>query len=76
MFLLGFASAPLTKSPQPSLKSILKRKREVVILSNDNNNSDLNNGGKELPGDSNYRPGNRQSKCRDNRGQFKKARTE
>jgi hypothetical protein len=46
----------------------------VVISSNNNNNrSDLDNRGKQLPGDSDYRPGNRQ---RDNRGKFKKARTE
>jgi hypothetical protein len=51
----------------------------VVISSNDdnddndNNRSDLDNREKQLPGDSNYRPGNRQ---RDNRGKFKKARTE
>jgi hypothetical protein len=75
MFLLAFAPAPPTKPP---LKSILKRKQqvEVTILSNNNNNrSDLDNGGKELPGNDDYRPGNR-SICRDNRGQFKKARTE
>jgi hypothetical protein len=40
----------------------------VVILSdddNDDNRLDLDDGGKELPGDSDYRPGNRR---RDNRG--------
>jgi hypothetical protein len=75
-FLLGSAPAPPTKPPQPPLKSILKRKREVVISSDDDdddNRSDLDDGGKELPGDGDYRPGNRR---RDNRGQFKKARTE
>jgi hypothetical protein len=48
----------------------------VIILSDNNNNSDLDNGEKELPGDGDYRPGNRQSKRRGNRGQFKLARTE
>ena len=39
---------------------------EVTILSDDDDNrSDLDYRGKELLGDSNYRPGNR---CRDNRG--------
>jgi len=74
-FLLAFAPAPPTK---PSLKSILKRKRQVkvTILSDDDDNRlDLDNRGKELLGDSDYRPGNRLIR-RDNRGQFKKARTE
>jgi hypothetical protein len=78
-FLLGSAPAPPTKPPQPPLKSILKRKRQVVISSDDDdddNRSDLDDGGKELPGDSDYRPGNRSLIRRDNRGQFKKARTE
>ena len=75
MFLLAFAPAPALPTQRP-LKSILKRKREVIILSNNDNNSDLNNKEKELPGDSNYRPGNRPSKYRGNRGQFKSARTE
>jgi hypothetical protein len=48
----------------------------VIILSNDDDNSDLDNREKELPGDSNYRPGNRLSKCRGNRGQFKLVRIE
>jgi hypothetical protein len=64
-FLLAFAPALPTK---PLLKSILKRKREVVILSDDDdddNRLDLDDGGKELPGDGDYRPGNKQ---RDNRG--------
>jgi len=73
-FLLAFAPAPPT---QPPLKSILKRKREVVISSGDDGNSDLDNGEKEdLPGDGDYRPGRRQSRRRGNRGQFKTARTE
>jgi hypothetical protein len=74
-FLLAFApaSAPPTQRP---LKSILKRKREVIISSDNDNNSDLNDREKELPGDGNYRPGNRPLKCRGNRGQFKSARTE
>jgi hypothetical protein len=73
MFLLGFAPALPTK---PLLKSILKRKRQVeVTISSYNNDNrlDLDNREKELPGNSNYRPGNR---YRDNRGQFKKARIE
>jgi hypothetical protein len=48
----------------------------VVISSDDDdddNRSDLDDGGKELAGDGDYRPGNRQ---RNNRGRFKKARTE
>ena len=48
----------------------------MIISSNNNNNLDLNDREKELPGDSNYRPGNRLSKYRGNRGQFKSARTE
>jgi hypothetical protein len=51
----------------------------VVISSDDDdddNRSDLDDGGKELPGDGDYRPGNRSLIRRDNRGQFKKARTE
>jgi hypothetical protein len=49
-FLLAFAPALVTKPPQPPLKSILKRKLEVVILSeddNDDNRSDLDDGEKE-----------------------------
>jgi len=46
----------------------------VVILSD--SNSDLDDREKELPGDGDYRPGNRSLKRRDNQGQFKKARTE
>jgi len=72
-FLLGFAPTPPTKPP---LKSILKRKRQVEVTissDDDNNRSDLDDREKELPGDSDYRPGN---KRRGNRGQFKKARTE
>jgi len=50
---------------------------EVTISSDDDDNRlDLDDGGKELPGDGDYRPGNRHSKHRDNRRQFKKARTE
>jgi len=74
-FLLAFAPTPPTKPPQPPLKSILKRKLEVVILSEDNdddNRSDLDDRGKELLGDSDYRPGNRSLKRRDNRGSLKK----
>jgi hypothetical protein len=67
MFLLVFAPAPASPT-QYSLKSILKRKREIIILSNNDNNSDLDNREKKLPGDSNYRPGNRPSKYRGNRG--------
>ena len=77
-FLLAFAPAPPTKPPQPPLKSILKRKRQVEVTissDDDDNRSDLDDRGKELPGDGDYRPGNR-SRRRDNRGQFKKARTE
>jgi hypothetical protein len=48
----------------------------VIILSDDDDNSDLDDGEKELPGDGNYRPGNRESKHRGNRGQFKLARIE
>jgi hypothetical protein len=49
---------------------------EVTISSDYNDNrSDLDDRGKELLGDSYYRLGNR-SICRDNRGQFKKARIE
>ena len=48
----------------------------MIISSNNDDNSDLDNREKELPGDSNYRPGNRESKRRGNRGQFKSARTE
>jgi hypothetical protein len=51
-----------------------------VVISSDNDNdddddnrSDLDDRGKQLPGDGDYRPGNKQ---RDNRGKFKKARTE
>ena len=75
-FLLAFAPALPTKPSQPPLKSILKRKREVVISSDDDDKSDLDDGEKEdLLGDSDYRPG-RLLKCKGNRGQFKKARTE
>ena len=48
----------------------------MIISSDNDNNSDLDDGEKELPGDSDYRPGNRPLKCRGNRGQFKLARTE
>jgi hypothetical protein len=48
----------------------------VIILSDNDNNSDLDNREKELPGDGDYRPGNRPLKYRGNRGQFKLARTE
>jgi hypothetical protein len=59
-FLLVFAPALPT---QPPLKSILKRKREVLISSDDNDNkSDLDDGEEDLPGDGDYRQGNRQSK--------------
>jgi hypothetical protein len=75
IFLLVFAPASALPIQCP-LKSILKRKREVIILSDNDNNSDLDNGEKELLGDSNYRPGNRLLKYRGNRGQFKLARTE
>jgi hypothetical protein len=50
-FLLTFAPALPT---QPPLKSILKRKREVIISSDNNDNSDPDDGEKDLPGDSNY----------------------
>ena len=75
-FLLAFAPAPLTKPP---LKSILKRKRQVEVTissNNDDNRSDLDDGGKELAEDGDYRPGNRPLIRRGNRGQFKKARIE
>jgi len=50
---------------------------EVTISSDDDDNrSDLDDRGKELAGDSDYRPGNRPLIRRGNRGQFKKARTE
>jgi hypothetical protein len=74
-FLLAFAPAPALPTQYP-LKSILKRKREVIISSDNNNNSDLDDREKELPGNSDYRPGNRPLKRRGNRGQFKLARTE
>jgi hypothetical protein len=74
-FLLAFAPAPAPPTQRP-LKSILKRKREVIISSNNDDNSDLDDREKELPGNSDYRPGNRPSKRRGNRGQFKLARTE
>ena len=49
---------------------------EVTISSDsDENRSDLNDGGKELPRDSDYTPGNRLI-LRGNQGQFKKARIE
>ena len=49
----------------------------MTILSDDDDNRlDLDNRGKELPGDGDYRPGNRLLIRRGNRGQFKKARTE
>ncbi|KAH8745720.1 hypothetical protein BGZ57DRAFT_862433 [Hyaloscypha finlandica] len=73
----SFAPALPTK---PLLKSILKRKRQVEVTissDNDDNRSDLDDGEKELPGDGDYRPGNRPgNRRRGNRGQFKKARTE
>ena len=75
-FLLAFAPAPPTKPP---LKSILKRKRQVEVTissDDDDNRSDLDDGGKELAEDGDYRPGNRPLIRRGNRGQFKKARTE
>jgi hypothetical protein len=46
-----------------------------VVISSDSN-SDLDDGGKESPGDGDYRPGNGSLKRRNNQGQFKKARTE
>ena len=50
---------------------------EVTILSDDDDNRlDLDDGGKELLGDGDYRPGNRPLIRRGNRGQFKKARAE
>ena len=51
---------------------------EVTILSDDDDNRlDLDDREKELPGDGDYRPGNRPgNRRRGNRGQFKKARTE
>ena len=50
---------------------------EVTISSDDDDNRlDLDDGGKELLGDGDYRPGNRPLKRRGNRGQFKSARTE
>jgi hypothetical protein len=55
-FFLVFALALPTQCP---LKSILKRKRKIIILSNNDDNSDLDNREKELSGDSDYRPGNR-----------------
>ena len=67
-FLLAFAPALPTKPP---LKSILKRKRqvEVTILSDDDDNrSDLDDRGKELAEDGDYRPGNRPLIRRGNRG--------
>jgi hypothetical protein len=67
------APAPPT---QPPLKSILKRKREVIISNDDDDKLDLDDGEKDIPGDGDYRPGNRQSKRRGNRGQFKLARNE
>ena len=48
----------------------------MIISSDNNDNSDLDDREKELPGDGDYRPGNRLLKRRGNRGQFKLARTE
>jgi hypothetical protein len=48
----------------------------VIILSDNDDKSDLDNGEKDIPGDGDYRPGNRQLKRRGNRGQFKLARNE
>jgi hypothetical protein len=48
----------------------------VIILSDTNNKSDLDNREKDILGDRDYRPGNRQLKRRGNRGQFKLARNE
>jgi hypothetical protein len=49
---------------------------EVTISSDDDDTrSDLDDKGKELPGDGDYRPENRLI-YRDNQGQFKKARIE
>jgi hypothetical protein len=59
IFLLVFAPVPSTPPPLPPLKSILKRKRQVIISSDNNNKSDLDNREKELPGDGDYKPGNR-----------------
>jgi hypothetical protein len=48
----------------------------VIISSDDDDKSDLDDREKDIPGDGDYRPGNRQSKRRGNRGQFKSARNE
>jgi len=49
----------------------------VTISSDDDDNRlDLDDGGKELAEDGDYRPGNRLLIRRGNRGQFKKARVE
>jgi hypothetical protein len=48
----------------------------TILSDNNDNRSDLDNRGKELAEDSDYRPGNRLLIRRNNRGQFKKARTE
>jgi hypothetical protein len=48
----------------------------VIISSDDDDKSDLDDGEKDILGDRDYRPGNRQSKCRGNRGQFKLVRNE
>ena len=47
----------------------------TISSDDDDNRSDLDDGGKELPGDGDYRPG-RPLKRKGNRGQFKKARAE
>ena len=48
----------------------------MIISSNNDNKSDLDNREKDILEDGDYRPGNRQSKRRGNRGQFKLARNE
>jgi hypothetical protein len=64
---LTFLLAPAPPT-QPPLKSILKRKREVIISSDNDDTSDLNDGEKDLPGGGDYRQGNRQLKRRGNPG--------
>jgi hypothetical protein len=48
----------------------------VIISSDNDDNSDLDDREKELPGDGDYRPGNRLLKRRGNWEQFKLARIE
>jgi hypothetical protein len=48
----------------------------VIISSDNDDKSDLDDGEKDILGDGDYRPGNRQLKRRGNWGQFKSVRNE